>query len=65
MLKTTATLLGASGLFLVSTLIAAPEPTPVPIARVPEPGAVPELVLCLAAVGAGYWLLRRKWKATE
>lgn len=76
MLKTAKTLVAAFGLFLAPTLIAggisAPPPPPksstctaaVPC-KTPEPGAVPELVLSLAGIGAGYTLLCRKRKPVQ
>lgn len=56
MTKTT-TLLAAFGLSLAQTLIANPGPP-----ALPEPSALPEFFLCLAVIGAGYWIWRRTRK---
>jgi hypothetical protein len=71
MLKNATTLLAAFGLFLAPTLIAqttaspAACPTTVSCLKAPEPSAVPELIVYIAAIGGGYWLLRRKRKPVQ
>jgi|HubBroStandDraft_4_1064222.scaffolds.fasta_scaffold43987_2 hypothetical protein len=73
MLKTANTLLAAFGLFLAPTLIAGGISAPAPKStctaavpcKTPEPGPVPELVLSLAGIGAGYTLLCWKRKPVQ
>jgi hypothetical protein len=77
MLKVTTTLLAAFVLFLGPTLSAQmlgpatpPQPPKHPCATAvgcstPEPGNVSELVLCLAGIGTGCWLLRRKIRPVQ
>jgi hypothetical protein len=76
MLKVTTTLLAALALSLGPNLNAqvlgpaTPPPSKHPCAAAvgcstPEPSNVSELVLCLAGIGAGYWLLRRKTRPAQ
>jgi len=67
MRKAAATLITTFGLLLAPALIGQVKPTPRPCAAaipcgVPEPSAVPELALCLAGIGIGYWLWRQNRK---
>jgi len=66
--KTTTSLTTALGLLLAPALsgqTASPKPSPCRTAvgcSVPEPSPVPELGLCLAGIGLGYWLCRQNKK---
>jgi hypothetical protein len=65
MRKTAAKVISTLGLLAIPALNAAPVSSVCASAvpcKAPEPSAVPELCLSLAAIGIGYWLWRRSRK---
>lgn len=59
-----ATLLSVFSGLVLPALGAVARPIPCTACRVPmpEPNAIPELIICLAGVGFTYWLLSRRWR---
>jgi hypothetical protein len=65
-LKTAATMIASLSLFLAPVTAGA---TPCPSTRancaVPEPSAIPEMGLLLAAIAVGFWLFSRTRKPVQ